>query len=542
MNSIPKIILDNPFRMLGVFANSSQKDIVAKQGKANVFLKVGRAVEYPLDLKTLMPQVNRTVDAFSQASANLTIAKGRLKYAQFWFLKMTPLDDVAFNHLYAGNLQQAIEIWDKKNCVSSLQNKVITNFIALNFDQAINTAEDLYLDFSDEFLKVADSTGTLALTKDDLIRSFIDTLCDEYEPKKIYDVVFSDDWKEYLGGKTVKPLIARINEAIKVADNVDEKDADANLKAGRKLWKDTNDDFTQLKKMLPPDDMQLESIADKLGLQILQCGINYYNNSDDEDAAETAMKIQTTASKMVMGDFAKDRCEENQDALNKIVANLPPKEVRKEFKEIENTLAMFVLKSESVSSAVWLLNTAKPILQSIKSKIGSTNSQYLKFSTMIAQMASSIIIGEVNDAQSSPEIKMRMQMGLPLGSSIIDKLKSTLSEAWNAFVMIDAFDLENDFRRNYNSNKNSLKSLCDGMGVSTTQQKPIKIPTIHFPKRDNPREEYVKYEPITKEKLEEIIEQSKPISERYNKSDDNTGCIIWIIIFIIATIIGLASK
>jgi len=135
-----------------------------------------------------------------------------------------------------------------------------------------------------------------------------------------------------------------------------------------------------------------------------------------------------------------------------------------------------------------------------------------------------------------------MQMGLPLGSSIIDKLKSTLSEAWNAFVMIDAFDLENDFRRNYNSNKNSLKSLCDGMGVSTTQQKPIKIPTIHFPKRDNPREEYVKYEPITKEKLEEIIEQSKPISERYNKSDDNTGCIIWIIIFIIATIIGLASK
>ena len=149
-NQIPKIILDNPFRILGVFANSSQKEIVANQGKANAFLKVGKAVEYPLDLKSLMPQINRTVDAFSKASANLTIAKERLKYAQFWFLKMTPLDDVAFNHLYNGNWQQAIEIWDKKNCVSSLQNKVVAHFIANNFDQAINTAEDEIMSLIDK--------------------------------------------------------------------------------------------------------------------------------------------------------------------------------------------------------------------------------------------------------------------------------------------------------------------------------------------------------------------------------------------------------
>ncbi|MBO7598882.1 MAG: hypothetical protein J6T70_17740, partial [Bacteroidales bacterium] len=475
-SQIPKVIVENPFRMLGVFANSSQKDIVANQGKANAFLKVGRAVEYPLDLKTLMPQVNRTVGAFSQASANLTIAKERLKYAQFWFLKMTPLDDVAFNHLYAGNLQQAIEIWDKKNCVSSLQNKVITNFIALNFDQAINTAEDLYLDFSDEFLKVADSTGTLALTKDDLIQSFIDTLCDEYEPKKIYDVVFSDDWKEYLGGKTVKPLIARINAAIKEADDVDEKDADANLQAGRKLWKDTNDDFTQLKKMLPPDDMQLESIADKLGLQILQCGINYYNNSDDEDAAENAMALQKSASKIVMGEMAKDRCEDNLKVLEKIIAELPPKEVRKEFKEIENTLAMFVLKTKSISSAVWLLNTSKPIFQSIKSKIGSTHHLYIKFSTIIARMASSLIIDEVNDVQSSPEVRMRMQMGLRLDDSTIAKIKNTISEGWKAFAIIEEFDIDSEFRTNYNKNKASLKSLCQNLGISTAISTPKSAP------------------------------------------------------------------
>ncbi|MBO7438151.1 MAG: hypothetical protein J6U21_00560 [Bacteroidales bacterium] len=469
MNSIPKIILDNPFRMLGVFANSSQKEIVANQGKANAFLKVCRAVEYPLDLKTLMPQVNRTVDSFSQASANLTIAKGRLKYAQFWFLKMTPLDDVAFNHLYAGNLQQAIEIWDKKNCVSSLQNKVITNFIALNFDQAINTAEDLYLDFSDEFLKVADSTGTLALTKDDLIQSFIDTLCDEYEPKKIYDVVFSDDWKEYLGGKTVKPLIARINAAIKEVDDVDEKDADANLQAGRKLWKDTNDDFTQLKKMLPPDDMQLESIADKLGLQILQCGINYYNNSDDDDAAETAMKIQTTASKMVMGEMAKERCEDNLNVLKKIIVDLPPKNVRKEHKAIMAEIEKFITKSPSIATATKLLNNTKPYLQTIKTTIVSYNVDYLKISTLVVSIAMRVIVGEVNDAQEDAHDKLQMCFDNFTRMMIIGKLKPTIKAAWDATLLMDDFDIESDFKSHYNQNRNALKSMCSNLGISTSR-------------------------------------------------------------------------
>ena len=58
MNNIPKIVLENPFRILGVFANATKKEIVANQGKANAFLKVGRPVEYPLDLGKLMPSVN----------------------------------------------------------------------------------------------------------------------------------------------------------------------------------------------------------------------------------------------------------------------------------------------------------------------------------------------------------------------------------------------------------------------------------------------------------------------------------------------------
>lgn len=471
MNNIPKIVLENPFRILGVFANATKKEIVANQGKANAFLKVGRPVEYPLDLGKLMPSVNRSVDIFSQANAHLTIAKEQLKYAQFWFLKMTPLDDVAFNHLYAGNWQQAIEIWDKKNCVSSLQNKVVTNFITNNFDQAVNTAEDLYDQFSDDFLKAADTTGTLNLDKDDLIHSFIDTLCAEYEPKRIYDIVFSDDWKDYLGSKTVTPIIDRVKAAIKEAKDVDSDDANANLSAGIKLQNTTKKDLAQLKAILPSDDPQLESIADKLGLQILQCAINYYNNSDHEVAAENAMTLQKEASKIVMGEMAKDRCEENMKVLEKIIADLPPKEVRKEHDAVMAEIEKIIKKSPSISNADSLLNNCKPHIQAIKTKLGSTNEHYLKLSTIVVSVAMRMVVGDVNEAQETAHDKIESCFSSYDRNRIVEKLKTTLRAAWNVTLSMDDYDIESDFKSHYNQNRSALKSMCEDWNIST--YKPI---------------------------------------------------------------------
>jgi len=123
--SVPKLILQNPFRVLGVYANSPKRDIVANKGKATAFLKVNRSVEYPLDLKEILPPINRTIEQFNEAESHLTIPKEQIQYAQFWFLKMNQLDEIAFNHLFAGNIDQAISIWSKQDNLSSLQNKMI---------------------------------------------------------------------------------------------------------------------------------------------------------------------------------------------------------------------------------------------------------------------------------------------------------------------------------------------------------------------------------------------------------------------------------
>lgn len=549
MTDIPKIILDNPFRILGVFANSSQKEIVANQGKANAFLKVGRAVEYPLDLGSILPKVDRNVEIFNKANANLTIAKERLKFAQFWFLKMTPLDDVAFNHLYAGNWQQAIEIWDKKNCVSSLQNKVVTNFITNNFVQAVNTAEDLYAQFSDDFLKAADTTGTLNLDKDDLLHSFIDTLCEEYEPKKIYDVVSSDGWKEYLGGKTVKPIIDRINAAIKVAKDVDSDDANANLSAGIKLQNTTKKDLAQLKAILPSDDPQLESIADKLGLQILQCAINYYNNSDHDVAAENAMTLQKEASKIVMGEMAKDRCEENMKVLEKIIADLPPKEVRKGHKAVMEEIEKIIKKSPSISNANSLLNNCKPHIQAIKTKLGSTNDHYLKLSTIVVSVAMRMVVGDVNEAQESAHNKIEQSSSDDFRRILtIAGLKSVIQKAWEATLLMDEFDIESDFKSHYNENRRALKSMCEDLNIPTS--KPIVRPTSSTSSSSTTStRKAAAYSGSGSSSSSSYNSSSSSFNSSSPSSSSNNndsglppGCIIWIILGIITFIIALTSK
>lgn len=85
LNSIPKLILQNPYRVLGVYANSPQRDVVSNKGKATAFLNVGRSVEFPLDLKESLPSLERTLEMLDEAEAHFAIAKEKLLYTQFWF-------------------------------------------------------------------------------------------------------------------------------------------------------------------------------------------------------------------------------------------------------------------------------------------------------------------------------------------------------------------------------------------------------------------------------------------------------------------------
>ena len=138
------LLQHNPYRLLGVYSNSPTKERLANHNRMKAFLKVGKPVSFPLDLTQYLGPINRTEASVADAEAALTLPKDQIQYAQFWFVKVTPLDDVAFNNLISGEISKAEEIWQKKESASSLQNRIVSALIREDYECAITCAETLY--------------------------------------------------------------------------------------------------------------------------------------------------------------------------------------------------------------------------------------------------------------------------------------------------------------------------------------------------------------------------------------------------------------
>lgn len=491
-----KIIGENPYRLLGVFTNSSTKERVANLTKLKAFLKVGKQINYPLDLPDLLPHLVRTTENIAIAETKLSLPIEQMKYAEFWFVSSSPLDEIAFKHLFAGNVDDAISIWEKKDSVSSLQNRIVCACIREDYSQVFVLSQKLYTDFVQQFITLVLGSDT-AITPSEAENVFLDTLCDEVGANIILPHITNEDWRRQIGDRTIKPIINDIQSAIDVAEATRGKGITARYNAGVKLMKQAQQLLPQLKAFLPTTDVQYQMIADKLGLTILQCGIDYFNDSEAVDAPRNAMKLQRYALSIVVGKMAKDRCKENVDILQKIIDNLPPSEVFAEDRAIHEELKKFCELPDKITHAVTLLNNTKPHLQSMKQKLGINNSHYLKLSTQVVGNALHNVIEEVNMAQkevpsysygqqtplSVPSLSARPEEWADYAALLRDdhsysyrlqtaaRMKFVFFSAWEAILLMDTFDMESDFKTNrYNPNRSTLKRICEQLGIEMSPE------------------------------------------------------------------------
>lgn len=445
------IISKNPYRYLGVYSNSPTKERVANKAKMNAFLKVGKLVSFPLDLPNILPSIDRSIETVAKAEAELTLPTDQIRFAQFWWMNVSPLDSIAFNHLTSGNTDMARSIWEKKDDVSSLQNRFLISIINDDWNSAIQYAENLYTNFSEEF--IAKIIGEAMPVSTPLWKMFIDSLAKSgVNLLPFIDTLTNTEWRNYILEITIAPLIDSIKEAIDLAESSKGKGSQARFKAGEKLMASTKSALNQLKKSLPVSDIRYQTIADKLATEILQCGIDYFNDSEEPDAAKKAMVLQCYAKDIAVGQMTIDRCNENVDILQKIIDALPPSEVFAEDSAIKKELRKYCQLPDKICHAITLLNNTKPYLQTIKDKLGVTNKYYLKISTQVVSNALHHLIEEVNAAQRQTA----------------SETKKALREAWKATLIMDAFDMNQDFRNNrYASNRSVLKDLYERYNVAS---------------------------------------------------------------------------
>lgn len=473
------IIQANPYRILGVCSNSSIRERVSNRDRLNAFLKVGKPVSFPMDLPHLLPPISRHTEMITEADARLTLPEEQLYYAQFWFVKVTTIDEIALNHLIAGNTGNALFVWGKKDNASSLQNRIVCSLITNNYVLAISYAERLYSLYAIDFVKaVLGNTATVSV--EHLEYKFLDVLCQKFGLNQVLLQTSNEEWKEYIRDKSVPLLIESLQSAIDAAKA--SKGSKARLIAGIKLKNDTKDVLKQLKALLPDTDLRYQMIVDKLGIEILQCGIDYFNDSEEPDAAHKSMDLQSYAQTIVVGKMAKERCKENVDILQKIIQELPPMEIYENDLAIKEELSRFNQLPDKICYAIDLLRNCRGDLLYIKTLLGSTNAYYLKLSTLVVSAALYNVIEEVNAVQKDDvktiENRQIQESVLLQRLNKIKKVQSTLKAAKEAIMLMGTFDMEAEFKVDrFNENKQILLKLCSQMEAVTS----IKTNVSHAP-------------------------------------------------------------
>ena len=462
-----RIIQNNPYRFLGVCSNAPVRERVANGNRLKAFLSVGKETSFPLDITNLIPPPSRTPEGFEAVNNSINLPKDQLKHALFWFICVSSIDKMALEYLQNGNTAKAIELFGKKEDFSSLINKGVMAFINGNDGEAIHCITKVIHD--DEYrrgLVEAVCGTTFTIQEEELAQLFIDSLLEEVPVVKLKDLFSqfgtSSNDNDILNEKVVGQYLDAINSAIADAKSVDNKNASAQLQAGTKLMNSTKKDLLSAKSILGTDDMKYQMVADNLAKHILQCGINYYNNTseDDDVSIDKAMKIQAYALSIAVGNLTKDRCQENVDILKKKKADLPPQEVRYYDKKINEALANYMKKTDKISYAIDLIKKVIPYLMSIKEVLGDTNKYYLRISTLIVNASLHNIIEEFNSVMNeSLEYELLLDR-----YNTMRKVEAVFKQAWEATLYMDKLDMELEFKKNrYNPNRSSLKKQVESL-------------------------------------------------------------------------------
>lgn len=479
------IISQNPYRILGVLSNSPLRERVGNQNRLTAFAKVGKEVAFPNDFaKILTDKPIRNPESIAAANTAINLDKDQLKYALFWFINCSPMDGIALKHLQAGNIEKAKEIFQKKETYSSLINSGVLAFIDGDTNSGFNKISKVIHNspYRTELLNAL-AIGNLQLSDDDIAEMVISELLKEISASKLLSACTNPTDRAIVSKKALDEPISAINSEIAIAKNADAKNPEASLAAGTKLMNSTKVPLKVVKDIAGISSPQYQMVADNVAKQVLQCGINYYNNALDSDveSPRKAMVLQSYALSIAVGQLTKDRCKENCDILKQAVDNMPPAEVAIETRKVKEELKRFCQLPDKISHSVALLNNTKPLLQKIKAKLGSTNAFYLSLSTQVVGNALHNIIEEVNQAQNvfSRMIEDCKKSGISpslMGSTFLDSLKRVLRDAWQATLQMDSFDMEYEFKtERYNPNRQSLKEMCEGLGISTYDSTPRPV-------------------------------------------------------------------
>ena len=375
-----KLIQNNPYRTVGLLVGATAKEQTKQISRLKKYIEAEQEPQDDFSFP-ILGQLNRTLESVEEAASKLNLDSDKINAALFWFWNGNPItDEAAFDALKSGDIETAYEIWDKlitrtdedgqrfwkpvteKN-YSAFHNCSVINIIRANGNLHNAIASNLYFLESDlvrKFLSaVADET--YKTNKKELQLLFLNQLHSDIEANKkislpkFLEILNKHEFvakQDFIKGFVQKP-IEQIEQKIETAKNKRKASKANAVKAGQELFTSTANDLTQLKSIVGASDIKYSSVADKVANEMLQCSIDYFNDSQEKDSssdyAEIAMKLAKQAETLAVGNLTKDRVKDNINTLA-------------EMKDRELLQAIMILKSVKEAYA----ENERQIMQEVK--------------------------------------------------------------------------------------------------------------------------------------------------------------------------------
>jgi hypothetical protein len=497
-------VKNNPYRTIGLFGNSSEKELQKQIAIIKRFAEVGKTKAFDYDFP-FFGEVVRSTEKVQEAASKLEQAKNKVLYALFWFLNSGHIDEAALNNLKGGNIEKATEIWEKTlkdsmvtsknfaaiNNLSTLQLGIITyngSFDSEKFSASVDLKGKLLLsEVFNDFVTTVIGEG-ISISRDVILNEFADEILQIVKPylnkpnsiksRQLIDAFssFPNEIKQYVSGKfTDKPLNNIENQIEITKQKRDDNPNDAE-EYGEELYKNTKEDLIFLKNVWGSNNVQYRMTVNKLANEILQCAIDFfveYRDSYEYDPGEPAMKVMKMAKAINPTGQTKSRLDENIENLQEWIDNSDERNIQRKVHDelvfISLKLERFQKLSNTVANAEDLVVSCKPKLNTIKTTLGSTNDIYLRMSSAVVGNAQDMLVIAVNVAQET--FKRHQILGelvdYPTYSGTSElKLLNRLSEletivvgAYEVTRLLSSFDMDKQLRIKFDENRNILGNI-----------------------------------------------------------------------------------
>lgn len=466
------LITHNPYRIIGIFSNASEKDIVRQKSLMQRYLEIGREPSSELDFKYL-PKINRSKDLIEQAFSSIEKKEERLFHALFWFAQVTPIDAVIIGHMKNSEYEKSYSACervvqgkyiDKNNLFSFInfssiallnkdwslyQNSLITKFkiisnpilfdvfsVSVLGDSNVDSAKVKYI-----FLNHVHSELKKSNYSDEKIISFYKDL--------------DPDFYNTLIKSSASKIVNQFDSLIKKSKNCRELDPNdiSPIKSIIQLCEDSKFGLKKFSEIYPTSSLEYQNLVNDIAVEISEAAYAYfdywYDKVDNiQSYSELSLDYVRKAKFLATSVRAIEKID---DCLNAITHRAENKEQEEILGPILKQLGNFSNKIKSghnfsITEIEKFVSNCSPFLTQLTSNNKDQHSE--EFNNLVAQLALSALIELVNKRQKNSD-------------AISNETKNIFIRAHDLITNLLKLNVGYEIKQRLNGNQKTIRNLIE---------------------------------------------------------------------------------